>query len=197
MTKISSIIILSFVIFLNSCGYGFQGAGTVLPDDVRIIAIPVVENKTTDPTLALLLTEAVRSRFERYGIVTVVEQPLAADAVLKLSIESVQTRVLDVTSQTDIELGTELVMHVSGELNRTNGALLWKNPSLIVQDSFASAGNVVVTSSSGFAQSGITSQTLGTLGSRELARGQQQEALDSLIEEVARRIYFQSVAEDF
>jgi hypothetical protein len=66
-----------------------------------------------------------------------------------------------------------------------------------ISDSAASVGNVVVTSSSDFAQSGIQGSTLDTLGSHEVARGQGQQVLDDLLDEASRKLYLEAVAADF
>jgi outer membrane lipopolysaccharide assembly protein LptE/RlpB len=189
------IILLAF--FLMSCGYQFQGSGSILPPDVKTVAIPLVQNDTTDSTLTLTLTEALRSRFDRYGVVTVVERADDADAVLSTRIVKVSTDVQGVTSATDIELESSVTMDISAELKRQSGQVLWRNPNLRVTKSYASVSDTVVTSSSSFAQSGISSGSLSTLGSREVSRGQQQEALEELIDDVAQTIYFRAVASDF
>ena len=195
--QFKALVILSFILLLSSCGYQFQGSGSVLPDDIKTVAIPVVRNNTTESGLGLELTERLRSRFERYGVVTVIDDAKSADALLDAEILNVQTRVQDVTGETDIELEQELIIYISAELRRKNGQILWKNESLAARETFASTSDVVVTSSSSFTQSGIGSSQLGSLGSREVSRGQKKQALDDLLDEASRAIYEDSVAADF
>jgi outer membrane lipopolysaccharide assembly protein LptE/RlpB len=185
------------VMLLTSCGYSFQGSGSILPQDIKTIAIPLADNNTTTPGLGQRFTEALRSRFDRYGAVKVIEDESRADAVFRAKIDNVDTRVSDVTSNTDIELESELVLTVSAELRRRNGQLLYRNSGMNISDSAASVGNVVVTSSSDFAQSGIQGSTLDTLGSHEVARGQGQQVLDDLLDEASRKLYLEAVAADF
>ena len=120
-----------------------------------------------------------------------------ADAVLTAKIQSIGTAVRDVTGETDIEVELSLTMNIAAELRRTNGQILWKNPRLQGRTSFASAGSNVVTSSSGFAQGGISGETLAGLDDREVSRGQKRQALSELIEDVSRRVYLDAVAADF
>jgi len=185
---------------LTACGYGFPGSSTVLPDDVRAIYIAAAVNETSEPGLAGRFTEDLRMRFDRYGSIHLVDTRDAADAILNSTVKSVSTHVSTVTGSTDIEFGMELQVLVSAELIRKDGETLWKNEDVKVVKPFASVGDAVVTSSSGFAQSGISGSTLdqlGSTGSREVSRGAQRIALDDALEETARKIYLLSVAESF
>ena len=180
-----------------SCGYRFQGSGTILPQDVRKIAIAPVDNQTTESGLALILAESLRSRFERYGVLTIVEDQSDADAVLSSKITRIDTRVRNVTGETDVALELDLIMTISGELKRKNGQILWRNTKLEATQPFASTAGVVVTGSSSFAQGGIGASTLGSLDSLQVSRGQKDQALNDLVEEATRKLYLDAVAADF
>lgn len=143
------------------------------------------------------MTEALRLRFERYGIVHTVDSARDADAVLQTRVRYLDSQVRNVTGDTDIALELDLVMIVSSELKRRGGQSLWKNSYLETRKPFASVQNVVVTSSSGFASGDVGSANLGNLGAREVSRGQQEQATQELIEETARRVYLGAVAEKF
>lgn len=182
---------------LSSCGYAFQGSGSVLPQDVKTVAIPLSENNTTTPGLGQRFAEALRSRFDRYGAVKVVENESAADAILLSRIDDLETEVKDVTSRTDIEVESELVLKVSVELKKKNGQILYKNTGMSISDNSASIADTVVTSSSQFAQGGIAASTLNSLDTREVARGQRAQAVEDLLDEAARRVYLDAVAPDF
>lgn len=182
---------------LSGCGYGFQGGGTILPEDVRVIAIPTVENQTLEPNLGLRFTEALRSAFQRYGVVKVVNDPADADATFKARILTVSSQTRDVTSNTDISLQNQVYLTVSAELRKKNGQLLWRDAKLSNSQSYASVSDVVVTSNSAFATGNIDANSIRTLGAREVGRGQKEQALSDLLDETARQIYLQAVAEDF
>lgn len=196
MTKKTFFILLAASL-LSSCGYQFQGGGSKLPKDIQTVAVPPVKNDTSLLGLELKFTEQLRERFERYGVVQVVEKPEGADAILEASIRNVDTKTRNTTGRTDVQLETDITMTVTAELRRKNGQVLWRDTNITVTDAFASTGDVVVTSSSSFAQSGISAATLGGLGANEVSRGQQLEALDGIIEEVAQKIYLEAVASDF
>jgi len=183
--------------FLGGCGYKFQGSGSVLPDDIKTVSIPVVKNETSESGLEIEFTEKLRSRFERFGVVDVVETGIDADAVLDTVITNVYTEVRDVTGATDISLEEDLIMVLSSELKRRNGQILWQLKNYVVRETFAGTSDVVVTSSSSFSQAGIGASTLGSLGNREVARGQQRIALSDMLDEASRVIYEDAVAADF
>lgn len=198
--RLKNLRTLSLLIALNiiaSCGYQFQGAGTILPEDVRNIKIERVENNTTYPGVDVKFTEALKSQFERYGVVHVVEDENAADAILTTKVVSINNTALNVTSQTDISIAQEMQMVVSSTLKRRTGQTLWKAPRLLLSEPFADTGSSVVTTSSGFAQGGISGQTLSGIGNSQVSRGQEIQAIDRLIEEGTRQIYLDSVSENF
>jgi len=187
------------LLFVTGCGYQFQGSGSILPTDVKTVAISQAENQTTEPGLALRFSEALRSRFERYGAVQVSSDEGNADAVLKTTIKDVGSRVRNTNGVSDQEVDQELVLTISGELKKRSGQILWKIDGLKVYQSFAGVSGVIVTRSAGFAGSDFSASQLGNLtnNNRELSRGQKQVALNAALDEAARQIYNDAVAEDF
>lgn len=188
------------LLFLSGCGYTFQGSGSVLPPDVKKIYIPLVENNSTQSGLTTVFTESLRERFERYGVVTVVDDISEADAVLKTRILKVQRQTGAVNGASDSAIQLDGKMQLAAELRRTSGAVLWKNPGFEVSQTYGSVNETVVTSSSDFAASGLDQAnfaTLGQNGSREVQRGQERNVLQQLADEAASKIYEAAVAPDF
>lgn len=194
---VSAIIAALLLTSISGCGYQFQGSGSTLPDDVKTLAVLSVENRTTQPNVGQKLEIALRERFDRYGAVKVIENEDLADALLTATIEKIEDNVLSVTGNTDIELQTDTVLVISGELQTRDGRVLWRNPRMAVSSSFANVSSTVSTSTSAFAESGLNAGAINTLGSREVSRGQKELALDDMIEEVARKVYLEAVAPDF
>lgn len=191
------VTIFALMLCLDGCGYAFQGGGSILPPDVRKVQIPRVENESPEPGVSLALTEALRDRFERYGVVAVVEEIGEADAVLKAKILDVKRDVSTTTSSTDTALQSSVSVTVAAELRRVTGPVLWRSTALSVNKTFATTSDVVVTSSADFASGSLGASDLGSLDSREVSRGQEQDALNSALEDVALKIYDASVAPDF
>jgi outer membrane lipopolysaccharide assembly protein LptE/RlpB len=194
---ISAVAVFITGTILSGCGYTFQGTGSVLPQDVKKIYIPTVDNQTAENRFTNLMTESLRERFERFGVVSVVETASEADAILNVEVKSISREARSVTSGTDTVLQYDARAVLWGEMRRKNGAVLWRNPRISVVKGFGTTTNTVVTTSADFAQSGIDTNTLAALSDSELNRGQEQEALIGLAEDAARFIYDDSVAPDF
>lgn len=64
---------------LAGCGYSLRGT---LPDHVKTVAVPVFANKTSEPAVENLLTQAVVQAFSTNGRLRVVK-PEEADAILE------------------------------------------------------------------------------------------------------------------
>lgn len=193
-------LFLSIFFVVSGCGYGFQGSGSILPPDVKRVYIPRVENNSVELSLSSVLTEALRDRFERYGVVTIVDEIGQADAVLRARILKIKRQAGSVTSSTDTALDVDTTMTVAAELKRVTGPVLWRNQAISVTRSFGSSAGVVVTTSPQFAGGNLSAGDLAQLeagGTREVARGQEGDAFSSMCDETARLIYQAAVAPDF
>jgi len=93
MTRRFSFILLLFCLGLFwGCGYRLSGGeGDRLPEGVRIVYIAMFENRTSEPFLENLVTNAVIRRFSRALNVEVVEDPKAAQALLGGTVTSYQS----------------------------------------------------------------------------------------------------------
>jgi outer membrane lipopolysaccharide assembly protein LptE/RlpB len=185
------------LLITSSCGYHLQGSGSILPPDVKRIAILPSQNLTTEPGLGVKFTEALRSRFERYGVVEIVESGADRDAELITKILSVSSETRSTSGNSDVAQELDLVVNISAELRRTNGQVLYTNPLIQRREPMATSGGLVVTTSSSFSQGNIGAQTLSGLSSREVARGQQEQVLEQVLDDVSRVVYLNSVAADF
>jgi len=196
MQKLKIALIL-LVLALTSCGYSFRGSESVLPPDIKVVYLPVVENSSPQQGLSILLTESLRDEFERYGAVSISDTLAGSDAVLSARIIDVRRETETVTSGTDTALQLATIISISAELRRDSGILLWSNPLMIISKSFGAESDVVITSSPEFAGGGLGSGDLAGLDSLEVSRGQEQQALEDIVEEVARRVYEEAVLPDF
>ena len=50
---------------LFGCGYGFRGTVSYLPQEIKTVAIPFLKNRTGEPNLDVLLTQALIREFNR------------------------------------------------------------------------------------------------------------------------------------
>lgn len=189
--------LLTLLLVLSGCGYHLTGSETILPQEVRRISIPFVENDTVESRLSTIMTESLRDSFERYGVVEIVDSDSEADAILKVRVVELRGGSQSVSSKTDTELQKSLTLVLSGELRRVNGPVLWRNNKLEVKSSYAVTSDVVATSSSSFAGGTLNANDLAGLGNREVSRGQQQQALEQVAADASKVIYDAAVAPDF
>jgi outer membrane lipopolysaccharide assembly protein LptE/RlpB len=195
--NISSLIVLIVTVIITGCGYTFRGSGSALPPDVKAIYIPQVDNNSTKLGLATVLTDAVRDEFDSYGTVSVVDNQNEADAVLKVTIVDVKETTSAVRANTNTSLQMQTTMFLTAELRRVTGPVLWRDTQIRVTQTFGADSSVVVTSSAAFAGGSIASGDLSGLSSREISRGQEASALNSLSETAARQMYDKAIAPDF
>jgi outer membrane lipopolysaccharide assembly protein LptE/RlpB len=191
------LIALVFMTILTGCGYTFRGSGSALPPDVKAIYIPQVDNNSTKLGLATVLTDAIRDEFDSYGSISVVDNQNQADAVLKVTIVDVKETTSAVRANTNTSLQMQTTMFLTAELRRVTGAVLWRDNQIRVTQTFGADSSVVVTSSAAFAGGSISSGDLSGLSSREISRGQEASALNSLSETAARQMYDKAIAPDF
>ena len=77
--------------FMGSCGYHVAGRSDSLPQSVHVIAVPVLENKTTSYRIEQKLTSATVHEFLARTQYKVVSNPEAGDAVLRGKVVSLET----------------------------------------------------------------------------------------------------------
>jgi Lipopolysaccharide-assembly len=124
--------VLLFVLLVASsgCGYSLAGRGSFLPDYIRVVSIPPLENRSTFFRVDQVLTDKIRTEFIGRGKYRVVTEPQGADAVLSGEILGVSVQPIGFNEQQFASryLFT-LTMKVSFTDARTN-AVLWSNDAL-------------------------------------------------------------------
>ena len=115
----------------SDCGYSLAGRGSFLPTDIRVVGIPLLENRTATPRIEQIVTAKIRTEFinraRRYNIVPTAER---ADAVLSGAITSLVTQPVGLTEQ---QLASRQLVTVTMRLQFTdsrNGQVLWSNEVL-------------------------------------------------------------------
>jgi len=78
----SLVFLLSLLLLLSSCGYGFTSVGGVVPRDTKTIAIPAFINDTAEPYVDVEVTKAVVNEFLTDGRLKVVGAE-TSDLILK------------------------------------------------------------------------------------------------------------------
>ena len=56
-------LILTLALASSGCGYALAGRGSFLPDYIRVVGIPPIENRSTFLQVEQVLTEKIRTEF--------------------------------------------------------------------------------------------------------------------------------------
>jgi len=84
--------LMGAAVWTGGCGYHVAGRSSSLPNSIRVIAVPALENKTTSYRIEQRLTTATVHEFLAKTSYRVVPDPANGDAVLRgkvLSVEAV------------------------------------------------------------------------------------------------------------
>ena len=113
----------------GGCGYALAGRGSFLPDYIRTIAIPPLENRTTFQ-VDQVLTEKIRTEFIGRGKYTVVPTETGAQAVLAGAINSIVVQPAGFNEQ---QLASRYLFVLSMRVSFTDATtneVLWSNDAL-------------------------------------------------------------------
>ena len=62
-----AILIVLLATMTSGCGYALAGRGSFLPADIRVVGIPLLENRTPIQRIDQVITEKVRTEFIERG----------------------------------------------------------------------------------------------------------------------------------
>jgi len=130
----------------SGCGYALAGRGAFLPDYVRVVGIPVLENRSTFFQVEDVLTDKIRTEFIGRGKYTVVSDGAPSDATLTGEVSSISVVPVGFTEQ---QLASRylftLTMRVRFTDTRT-GEVLWSNDSLSFRSEYelTTRGNTAI-----------------------------------------------------
>ena len=130
-------VLLSLVLCsVAACGYRLAGKGTILPDHVHRIAVPLFKNETRQPDIAQRITEAVADEFIRRGGYTTTSSPENAEALLTGTVTVYRRHPVGV--RTDGRASRyEIEIQVHAELqDLVNDVTLWKDDHFVFRDQY-------------------------------------------------------------
>jgi len=142
----------------GGCGYALAGRGSFLPDYIRTVGIPPLENHSTFFQVEQVLTEKIRTEFIGRGKYAVVPEAGATDATLTGEITSISVVPVGFTEQ---QLASRYLFTVSMKIQFTDARtseVLWSNDALTFREEYElqTRGNVAI-EGSGFLDSERTS----------------------------------------
>jgi len=132
----SRLLIVAAVLMLctTGCGYHFSGEGPGPKPGLHNIAIPVFENKTSEPDLGAIFAGELRKEFMRRGSMRVVPQD-EAEAVFRGTITNIYSsavahRDLPLTYNNALAIETRLYVVLEIRcIEIKTGKVLWQDPN--------------------------------------------------------------------
>src|SRR5688572_30480738 len=80
--RLAAVAVVALALSGAGCGYALAGRGSFLPDYIRVVAIPQLQNNSTFFQVEQVLTEKIRTEFIGRGKYNVVPEIAGADAVV-------------------------------------------------------------------------------------------------------------------
>ena len=143
----SCLSLIALLTLTASCGYHASGASSILPPDVKTLAIPSFQNQTHTYHLETGLTGAVIREFNtrtRYRVVQ--SAPLSAapstaetnpaDATLQGSVVSAQVAPVAYDSVTGRASTGLVTIVIKVTLTARDGRVLYSNPNYVFRDQY-------------------------------------------------------------
>lgn len=137
MRRLGSASALALCLLVSACGYHTAGRASLLPEDVRTIAVPGFVNQTQTYKIEQILTAAVVQEFvtrTHYHIAN--DASNAADATLRGTVLSTSTTPLTYDSQTGRAASVLVTVSMKVALTDREGKVLYQNPSYIFREQY-------------------------------------------------------------
>lgn len=132
----ASLVVLVLALASSGCGYALTGRGSFLPDYIRVVGVPQLQNLSTFFQVEQVLTEKIRTEFIGRGKYTVIPEDAGADAVVTGAVTSITVQPVGFTEQ---QLASRylftLTMRVQFIDARTT-QVLWSNESLTFREEY-------------------------------------------------------------
>ena len=161
----------SLAMVSSSCGYALAGRGSFLPDYIRVVGIPPIENRSTYQQVELVLTEKIRTEFIGRGKYTVVSEASGSDAVLSGEITGISAQPVGF-NESQLASRYLFIMTMKVQLTdaRTN-MVLWSNDALTFRE-----------------ESELTSRTASNVIDAGAFLDQERSSFDRIASDVARTV---------
>ena len=125
------------VAIANGCGYHVAGRSNALPKNIRVIAVPALENKTASYRIEQKLTTATVHEFLAKTSYRVVPDPANGDAVLRGKVLSVEA--VPLLFDTATGRATTMLVTVKCEVTfeeRETGKILYHSDNFLFRNQY-------------------------------------------------------------
>ena len=127
-------LILILAIANSGCGYALAGRGSFLPDYIKVVGIPPIENRSTFLQVDQVLTEKIRTEFIGRSKYTVVYEASGSDAVLTGEITGISAQPIGFNDQ-QFASRYLLIMTMRVQLTDARTSMvLWSNDALTFRE---------------------------------------------------------------
>jgi hypothetical protein len=163
-------------------------AGAMGPDVTRL-AVDVDEGTRGDPEFADALERSLRRAVRRDARFRLEVEPSAADAVLRVNLDTSVTRPV-AFDRFDDPLDYETTIAVDARLEGRSGNVLWAADDVAATRAHAAVAGAVVTSSSAFVSSErLRPEDLAAFDTVQLGEQRLSHAREALADDLAATIY--------
>lgn len=119
-----------------ACGYHTAGKASLIPTDVKTIAIPSFVNQTQTYRIETILTEAVVREFNTRTKYRIVSDPSDADAVLRGTVVSTQLAPVTYDSNTGRASSALVTVNMKVMLTAKDGHVLYQNSNYTFREQY-------------------------------------------------------------
>jgi outer membrane lipopolysaccharide assembly protein LptE/RlpB len=120
----------------TACGYHTAGQATLLPPEVRTIAVPAFVNQTQTYKIEQRLTAAVVREFTTRTKYQITADSASADAVLHGTVLSTYTTPLTYDTQTGRAATVLVIVSMKVSLSDQKGREFYQNPSYVFREQY-------------------------------------------------------------
>jgi hypothetical protein len=130
-----AVLILVLALANAGCGYALAGRGSFLPDYIKVVGIPAIENRSTYLAVEQVLTQKIRDEFiGRGNKYTVVSEASGSDAVLTGEITGISAQAIGFNDQ-QFASRYLLVMTMRMQLTDARTSMvLWSNDAMTFRE---------------------------------------------------------------
>lgn len=124
-------------IVLAGCGYHVAGRGSRLPAEIKTIAVPALENKTSRYRIEQRLTEAVIRELLARTKYRVVQDATSADAVLRGQVTAIESTAVLFDAATGRTTTMVVTVRLNVRLEETGTKKpLWQNENFLFREQY-------------------------------------------------------------
>lgn len=129
-------------LLLSAGCVGYQ-LGSMLPSDIRTVAVPPFVNRTAEPNLEDEATRAAIAEIQRDGSLRVID-PALADAILKVTLKEFELVPVAYTEEKSTQVDEyRMRLHASVVLQRLrDNSVVYENPDVVGETEFIVSGDM-------------------------------------------------------